>query len=206
MGKIYQQFEWYLYAIKADNEPDMRKISLFLTVAGPQAQEVYGTFTYGTDESPKTNADVMNKFIDYCMPKKNLVYERFVFNTCNQNQGQTIDSYVTELRMKAQSSEYDELKDSLIRDRIVVGTNSIKVLQEKGGALYGGTEPVNVIKRDRKRITQKKRYVAPPGETSNCEKCGFKHLPKRCLAYNAICHNCKLKGHYPLSKTMYESS
>ena len=43
-----------MYAIKADNEPDMRKISLFLTVAGPQAQEVYGTFNYGTDESPKT--------------------------------------------------------------------------------------------------------------------------------------------------------
>ena len=27
----------------------------------------------------------------------------------------------------------------------------MKVLQEKGGALHGGTEPVNVIKRDRKR-------------------------------------------------------
>ena len=79
---------------------------------------------------PKTYADVMNKFIDYCMPKKNLVYERFVFNTCNQNQGQTIDGYVTELRTKAQSCEYDELKDSLIKDRIVVGTNSTK-LQEK---------------------------------------------------------------------------
>ena len=32
-GKNYQQFEWYMYAIKVDNEPDMRKISLFLTVA-----------------------------------------------------------------------------------------------------------------------------------------------------------------------------
>ena len=71
------------------------------------------------------------------------------------------------------------VKDSLIRDRIVVGTNStklqekmlqdkdltlqsaislcksaettrrqIKVLQEKGGALHGGTEPVNVSKRE----------------------------------------------------------
>ena len=72
--------------LQADNEPDMRKISLFLTVAGPEAQEVYGTFTYVTDESPKTYADVMNKFIDCCMPKKNLVYERFVFKTSNQNQ------------------------------------------------------------------------------------------------------------------------
>ena len=93
-----------------------------------EAQEVYGTCTYGTDESPKTYADVTNKFIDDCMAKKNLVYERLVFNTCNKNQGQTIDSYVTELRTKAQSCEYDELKDSLNRDRIVVGTNSTKLI------------------------------------------------------------------------------
>ena len=38
--KFYTQIEWYLHAIKADNEPDMTKISLFLTVAGPEAQEV----------------------------------------------------------------------------------------------------------------------------------------------------------------------
>ena len=55
----------------------------------------------------------------------------------------------------------------------------MKVLKEKREALDGGTEPVNVVKRDRKRITQKKTYVAPPGETSNCEKCGIKHIPKR---------------------------
>ena len=53
-GKCCQPFEWYMYAIKAVNEADMRKISLFLTVAGPEAQEVYGTFTYGTDDSLKT--------------------------------------------------------------------------------------------------------------------------------------------------------
>ena len=33
----------------------MRKISLFLSVAKPEAQEVSGTFTYGTDESPNSN-------------------------------------------------------------------------------------------------------------------------------------------------------
>ena len=75
-------------------------------------------------------------------------------------------------------------------------SRQMKVLREKGGALHGGTKPVNVIKRDRKRITQKKRYLAPFGETSNCVKCGFKHIPKRCAAYNTIYHNCKLWGHY----------
>ena len=37
----------------------MRKISLFLTVAGPEV-----TYSYGTDESPKTYAAVMSKFIE----------------------------------------------------------------------------------------------------------------------------------------------
>ena len=45
------------------------------------------------------------------------------------------DSYVTELRHKAQTCDYGELKDSLTRDRIVVGINSTqlkeKMLQDK---------------------------------------------------------------------------
>ena len=76
--------------------------------------------------------------------------------------------------------------------------SQMKVLQEKGSALHGncGTQPVYVIKRDRKRISKKNRYVAPPGETSNCEKCGITHILRRCPAYNAICNNRKLKGHW----------
>ena len=72
--KNYQQFECYMYAIKADNEPDMRKISVLLTVVRPEAQDVYRTFTYGTEESPKTCADVINKFIDYCIDLEDLYF------------------------------------------------------------------------------------------------------------------------------------
>ena len=39
--KFYQQFEWYLYAIKADNEPDMREISLFLTRSSISIWNIY---------------------------------------------------------------------------------------------------------------------------------------------------------------------
>ena len=134
--KFYEQFEWYLCAIGLDEASDMRKISLFLNVAGAEAQRIFGTFTFveGT-EDPKKYADVINKFTNFCMPKKNLVYERYVFNICVQKEGQNVDSYVTELRHKAQTCDYGELKDSLIRDRIVVGINSTqlkeKMLQDK---------------------------------------------------------------------------
>ena len=134
--KFYEQFEWYLCAIGLDEASDMRKISLFLNVAGAEAQRIFGTFTFvGETEDPKKYADVINKFTNFCMPKKNLVYERYVFNICVQKEGQNVDSYVTELRHKAQTCDYGELKDSLIRDRIVVGINSTqlkeKMLQDK---------------------------------------------------------------------------
>ena len=134
--KFYEQFEWYLCAIGLDEASDMRKISLFLNVAGAEAQRIFGTFTFvGETEDPKKYADVINKFTNFCMPKKNLVYERYVFNICVQKEGQNVDSYVTELRHKAQTCDYGELKDSLIRDRIVVGINSTqlkeKMLQNK---------------------------------------------------------------------------
>ena len=123
-------------AIGLDGASDMRKISLFLNVAGAEAQRIFGTFTFvGETEDPKKYADVINKFTNFCMPKKNLVYERDVFNICVQKEGQNVDSYVTELRHKAQTCDYGELKDSLIRDRIVVGINSTqlkeKMLQDK---------------------------------------------------------------------------
>ena len=44
-----------------------------------------------------------------------------MFNTCSQRDGETTDQYVTDLKTKAQTCEFGELKDSLIRDRIVCG-------------------------------------------------------------------------------------
>ena len=63
----------------------------------------------------------MNKFEAYCNPKRNITYERHLFNTRFQNVGETIDAYVTELKIQAKNCEFGALCDELIRDRIVVG-------------------------------------------------------------------------------------
>ena len=49
------------------------------------------------------------------------MWERHMFNTRSQRDGETTDQYVTDLKTKAQTCEFGELKDSLIRDRIVCG-------------------------------------------------------------------------------------
>ena len=66
----------------------------------------------------------MEKFERYCNPRKNLTFERHSFFSRNQLEGESIDAYVTDLRNKASSCAFAELKDGLIRDRIVCGVNN----------------------------------------------------------------------------------
>ena len=51
-----------------------------------------------------------------------------MFHTRVQSEGETIDSFTTDLRLNSQSCEFGSLQDSLIRDRVVVGIR----LQNKG--------------------------------------------------------------------------
>ena len=63
----------------------------------------------------------MERFEQYCEPRKNTIYEGYLFFLRGQESGEPIDKYVTVLRNMADSCEFEDLKDSLIRDRIVFG-------------------------------------------------------------------------------------
>lgn len=70
---------------------------------------------------------LLKKFEDYCIPKKNVTVIRHRFNTRVQNSSESIDQYLTDLKLIAKNCEFEHLKDGLIRDRIVCGTNSSRV-------------------------------------------------------------------------------
>ncbi|KAG7504108.1 hypothetical protein JOB18_000611 [Solea senegalensis] len=71
-----QQFELYLSATGMDNKSGPRKIAILLTVAGPQAMEVFNTFEFERADDKEDYGKVIEKFEAYCSPKKNIVYER----------------------------------------------------------------------------------------------------------------------------------
>ena len=69
---------------------------------------------------------VTKKFEEYCAPFKNLVVERFNFNSVTQGEGETFESFLSRLQTKASTCEFGSLQESLIRDRIIYG------IQDKG--------------------------------------------------------------------------
>lgn len=122
-----QRFLLYLTAIGASSNSEERKVALLLTVAGPQAIEVYNTFTLDGRESLDT---MLGLFNDYCTPRKNEVYERYVFRSRTQKQGESFGAFLTDLKTKAQTCNFEELKDSMIRDQVVFGINDKRVREK----------------------------------------------------------------------------
>ncbi|KAL7851936.1 hypothetical protein SRHO_G00177210 [Serrasalmus rhombeus] len=122
-----QQFLLYVAAIGLDTKPDTRKIAVLLTVAGPQAIEVYNTFLFREGEDKDKFEDVLKKFDAHCSPKKNETYERYVFRSRTQQQHEPFDNFLTDLKLKAQTCNFDTLRDSMIRDQIVFGVSDKKM-------------------------------------------------------------------------------
>lgn len=104
---------------KVDKIQDMT----LLQVMGPDAIDVFITFTWTEDEDKTKLVDITKKFKEYCNPKKNVTYERHAFNTRTQKENEP----VTEIQQKANVCEFGELNDFLISDKKVCGIRSDSV-------------------------------------------------------------------------------
>ena len=71
-------------------------------------------------------AGILTALETYGVLRTNTTYERYVFRMTTQ-EDRTIDVFVTVLRQRAEHCDFGALKDSLIRDQIVVGISDPKL-------------------------------------------------------------------------------
>ena len=105
----------------SEYESAKRQACLFLHVIGEEAVKVYNNFTLATEEDKFNVAKIIEKFDGYCNPKKNETFERHKFFIRIQNNDETIDHFVNDLRTLSQACNFGPLADSLFRDRLICG-------------------------------------------------------------------------------------
>ncbi|XP_016424220.1 uncharacterized protein LOC107752711 [Sinocyclocheilus rhinocerous] len=110
-----------MFQLLAKQKLQMKGRLLLLTIAGVDAVEVYNTFNFEDEADQKKLDKVLEKFDAHCLSKKNETYERYVFRTRMQHEGETFDCFLTDLKIKAKTCNFNELRDSMIRDQIVFG-------------------------------------------------------------------------------------
>ena len=79
-----------------------KKCSIFSYTIGQTGRDVYNTMTLTDGERDKIST-LFAKFEAYCKPKQNVTIERYRFNTCVQAKHETIDQYLTELKLIAKN-------------------------------------------------------------------------------------------------------
>lgn len=95
-----KEFQFYMTATESNDKGEDVKTSRLLTAIGERAREIYYTFTFAEAADSMKLEPVIAKFDEYMNPKKNIPYLRFKFFSYNQSEGQSIDDYVTELKLK----------------------------------------------------------------------------------------------------------
>jgi hypothetical protein len=138
---------WTSYAVLArlNNETEEFQRSLLLYCAGPEAARVVeSSARYVTDKSCDAILQILEQ---YCVGERNVIHERYRFNSRNQRPGESFDSFYTEIRALAAKCKYDYLPsdagspspaDEMLRDRIVLGIQNDgvrKKLISKGSTL-----------------------------------------------------------------------
>ncbi|XP_046851902.1 uncharacterized protein LOC124445243 [Xenia sp. Carnegie-2017] len=118
-----QQFELYLVATESHDKTEDIKTSILLTCIGKHGEEIYNTFTFSDEADKLKLKPVLEKFEAYCKPRKNITLLRQNFLTHKQHDGVTFDAFVTELKRRSAQCEFGDLRESLIRDMIVIGVS-----------------------------------------------------------------------------------
>ena len=140
LSKDWKQWRqiWNAYEVvtKLRDKPSNLRVATFITWIGKEALEIHNGLPFRTEDEKADINKVLELWETYCIGKTNIIYERYKFNNRSQEQSESIDAYMTALRALAETWEFAELKDSLIRDRIVCGVkdNAVrrKLLQESG--------------------------------------------------------------------------
>ena len=123
-----ERFQHYLVAAKLKNEEDEVKVSTLLTLIGADAHRIYTTFTWTAPDDKQKLDEVLKKFDEYCNPRKNTIFERFRFNSRQQQGGESLDQFVSSLRQLAANCDFENVTpDQLLCDRIVFGIADAKV-------------------------------------------------------------------------------
>lgn len=218
--KWRKQFEIYFLAsgIKDSTEiSDERKVAIVRHCLGPEVQDIYDTLEIPSDDQKKWSK-VLDHLGSHFKPKVNETINRHLFHTRKQREGESIDIFLTDLKKLSINCNFGNLKDSLIRDRVVCGIIDNRVrdslLRESDLTL---TKCINIcksaelanihsqqLKSELMEVHGIKKGDNKQKEKSHkenyekqvfCKACGRKH-GWRCPAYKKQCRKCNEYNHF----------
>ena len=97
------------------------QVATLKTVMGTECKQVLNRLELTEEELSKTST-ILEKLELYFAPERNILYERYLFHSAEQQPNETLDQYVLRLRKLAEPCKFEALHDDMLRDRLVLGS------------------------------------------------------------------------------------
>ena len=114
--------ELVLAGPSANKWTETQKAAQFLICIGQQGRDMARAWV----SSGELSEDNKKVFETHCAPRKNVTIQRKLFYEKKQSTGETIDEWITQLRLIATDCEFHN-QDEMIRDMIVLNSVNKKV-------------------------------------------------------------------------------
>ena len=94
-------------------------------IFGQEGREISNTMTIQDEDVDKLDT-LFNKFKEYCSPRENITVWRHRFHTRVQGKTETIDQYVTDLKIISKNCKFSALENEMLRERCGVYADKVK--------------------------------------------------------------------------------
>jgi len=91
-----------------------------------EADDIMVSFALTADDAKQYEL-VKSRFESHFIVKRKVIFDRANFNLRSQQEGESVETFITDLHCLAEHCEFGALKDELVRDRIVVGLKDKKL-------------------------------------------------------------------------------
>ncbi|GBN10184.1 hypothetical protein AVEN_200649-1 [Araneus ventricosus] len=96
---------------------------------GKDCLDIYNSFGLSAEDSERFDI-VIKSFDDYFSPKKNTVIARYKFFNCVQRENESVDSFVTNLKVLAKDCDFETQEENLIRDLLIIDIKDITIKEK----------------------------------------------------------------------------
>ena len=195
-----RRFERFREASGLKSKESANQVNTLMYCMGDEADDILSSLGL-SDDDKKSYDTVKTKLEGHFVKRRNIIYERVKFNQRRQEEGESVDSFVTSLHCLAEYCGYEGLKNEMIRDRIVVGLRDANLsmrlqmvpdlslekavtlarqseaVQQQQSVVRGEPEAIDSVdfcKKGGKKVPNKHAQTPPtrPPQKQICSRCG----------------------------------
>ena len=130
IARYLERLEQYFEAndVPEDSEDSKKRRAILISVIGSRTYDVLSDLCSPNSPSSKTYLELSVILKNHYAPKKLVIAERYRFHNCVQKDGESVSTFVANLKRLASTCNFGSYLNEALRDRFVCGlrTSNIK--------------------------------------------------------------------------------